>query len=91
MQLGIRSTVTFKHQQNSKKLPENKENLLNRDFKASNIFQKLVADIWVILEESRTFCAYFIDSGPNKRHKCFPVLLEKSFCIITMYIFINKV
>ena len=46
--LDIRSIVTFKYQQNSGKLPENKENLLNRDFKASNIFQKLVTDITFI-------------------------------------------
>ena len=48
MQRLIRSIVTFKYQQNSGKLPENKENLLNRDFKASNIFQKLVTDITYI-------------------------------------------
>ena len=30
--LGIRSIVTFKYQQNSGKLLENKENLLNSDF-----------------------------------------------------------
>ena len=48
--LDIRSIVTrkYKYQQNSRKLPENKENLLNRDFKASNIFQKLVTDITYI-------------------------------------------
>ena len=41
-------TRKYKYQQNSGKLPENKENLLNRDFKASNIFQKLVTDITYI-------------------------------------------
>ena len=48
--LGIRSIVTrkYKYQQNSGKLPENKENLLNHDFKASNIFQKLVTNITYI-------------------------------------------
>ena len=48
MQRLIRGIVTFKYQQNSGKLPENKENLLNRDFKASSIFQKLVTDITYI-------------------------------------------
>ena len=63
MQRLIRSIVIFKHQQNPGKLPGTKENLLNRDFNASNIFQKLVTDI-VYSRETRWLDLSCVCHGP---------------------------
>lgn len=48
--LGIKSIVIKKYQysKNQGKVPDDKENILNRDFETDTVFKKLVTDITYI-------------------------------------------
>ena len=50
--LGIKSIVIKKYQytKNQGKVPDDKENILNRDFEADTVFKKLVTDIMSCVE-----------------------------------------
>ena len=45
--LAIKSIVVkkYQYQKNQGKVPEDKKNILNRDFQATTVFKKLVTDI----------------------------------------------
>ncbi len=68
--LGIRSIVVRKYtyQKNQGKVPDDKENILNRNFNASTINQKWVTDITYIyvLEEGWTYLASVMDLYDRK-------------------------
>jgi len=63
--LGLRSVVVrkYKYQNNQGKVPDDKENILNRDFTATTINQKWVTDITYIhvLNEGWTYLASVMD------------------------------
>lgn len=68
--LGLKSIVIRKYQykKDQGKIPDNKENILNRDFKADTIFKKLVTDITYIyvLNEGWTYLASVMDLYDRK-------------------------
>lgn len=63
--LGLRSVVVrkYKYQNNQGKVPDDKENILNRDFTTTTINQKWVTDITYIhvLKEGWTYLASVMD------------------------------
>lgn len=67
---GLRSVVVkkYKHKANYAKVPDNKENILNRNFKAETINQKWVTDITYIhvLKEGWTYLASVMDLYDRK-------------------------
>lgn len=69
-QLGIKSIVVKKYQytKNQGTIPDNKENILNRDFKADTVFKKLVTDITYIhvVNEGWTYLASVMDLYDRK-------------------------
>ena len=68
--LGLRSVVVKKYNYNANQgtVPDNKENILNRDFKAEKINQKWVTDITYIhvLKEGWTYLASVMDLYDRK-------------------------
>ena len=68
--LGIKSILVkkFKYKKNQGKIPNDKENIINRDFKAKKIFEKLVTDITYIYvrEEGWTYLACVMDLYDRK-------------------------
>lgn len=68
--LGIKSIVIRKYQysKNQGKVPDDKENILNRDFKADTVFEKLVTDITYIhvADEGWTYLASVMDLYDRK-------------------------
>lgn len=68
--LGIKSIVVKKYQytKNQGSVPDNKENILNRDFEADTVFQKLVTDITYIhvVNEGWTYLASVMDLYDRK-------------------------
>lgn len=69
-QLEIKSIVVKKYQyaKNQGTIPDNKENILNRDFKADTVFKKLVTDITYIhvVNEGWTYLASVMDLYDRK-------------------------
>ena len=68
--LGIKSIVIKKYQytKNQGKVPDDKENILNRDFEADTVFKKLVTDITYIhvVNEGWTYLASVMDLYDRK-------------------------
>lgn len=68
--LGIRSVVVrkYKHKANQGKVPDDKENILNRDFTTTTINEKWVTDITYIhvLNEGWTYLASVMDLHDRK-------------------------
>ena len=68
--LGIKSIVVKKYQytKNQGKVPDDKENILKRNFKADNVFKKLVTDITYIyvVNEGWTYLASVMDLYDRK-------------------------
>lgn len=68
--LGIKSIVVKKYQyeKNQGKIPEDKENILNRNFKADTVHKKLVTDITYInvVNEGWTYLASVMDLYDRK-------------------------
>ena len=68
--LDIKSIVVRKYQykKNQGKVPDDKENILNRDFKADTVFKKLVTDITYIyvVNEGWTYLASVMDLYDRK-------------------------
>lgn len=68
--LGIKSIVIKKYQysKNQGKIPDDKENILNRDFEADTVFKKLVTDITYIhvVNEGWTYLASVMDLYDRK-------------------------
>lgn len=68
--LGIKSIVAkkYQYQKNQGIVPDNKENILNRNFKADNVFEKLVTDITYIYvaNEGWTYLASVMDLYDRK-------------------------
>ena len=68
--LGLRSIVIRKYQykRNYGKIPDDKENILNRNFKADTVFKKLVTDITYIYvkKEGLTYLASVMDLYDRK-------------------------
>lgn len=68
--LGLRSIVIRKYQykKNYGKIPDDKENILNRNFKADTVFKKLVTDITYIYvkKEGWTYLATVMDLYDRK-------------------------
>ena len=68
--LGIKSIVIKKYQysKNCGRVPDDKKNILNRDFKANTVFKKLVTDITYIhvANEGWTYSASVMDLYDHK-------------------------
>lgn len=68
--LGIKSIVVkqYQYQKNQGTVPDDKENILNRNFKADTVFKKLVTDITYIhvLNEGWTYLASVMDLYDRK-------------------------
>lgn len=68
--LNIKSIVVkrYNYKKNQGKVPDDKENILNRDFTADTVFQKLVTDITYInvLNEGWTYLASVMDLYDRK-------------------------
>ena len=68
--LDIKSIVIkkYQYQKNQGTIPDNKENILNRDFNADTVFKKLVTDITYIhvLNEGWTYLASVMDLYDRK-------------------------
>lgn len=68
--LGIKSIVVkkYRYEKNQGKIPDDKANILNRDFKADTVFKKLVTDITYIhvQNEGWTYLASVMDLYDRK-------------------------
>lgn len=68
--LEIKSIVIkkYQYQKNQGTVPDDKENILNRDFKAETVFKKLVTDITYIyvVNEGWTYLASVMDLYDRK-------------------------
>ena len=68
--LGIKSIVVkkYQYQKNQGSVPDNKENILNRNFEAETVFKKLVTDITYIhvVNEGWTYLASVMDLYDRK-------------------------